>query len=94
MNKENKEILKVNINEKKSNVSKKIEEYFEGIYELFYFILKNPINNFYWECISLTLQYGQLLILILDDTVSIIIIILLYIVFAYMAPEKRYKKNK
>jgi hypothetical protein len=37
---------------------------------LFYFILKNPLDNIWWECISITIQYSQLLIFILDSTVS------------------------
>lgn len=70
MNKENNEIIKVNINEKKSKVFETIEEVYEGMFELFFYILKKPINNFPLECISLTIQYTQLLIFIIDETVS------------------------
>lgn len=71
MNNENKGILKVNLEKKGTNFLKKLNEFYEGFYALFYFILKNPLDNFWWECISLTIQYTQLLIFIIDSTVSI-----------------------
>ena len=70
MNYENNSILKAEINEKEYKLIKKIEEFYEGSYSLFYLIMKNPIENFWWECISLTIQYSQLLIFIIDETVS------------------------
>ena len=70
MNYENNIILKVNIDKKESIILKIIEEYSEGFYALFYLILKNPLNNLLWECISITIQYSQLLIFIIDETVS------------------------
>ena len=70
MKNENKDILKAKIKKKKSTFLKIIDEFYEGFYALFYFILKNPLDNFWWECISLTIQYSQLLIFIIDSTVS------------------------
>jgi hypothetical protein len=70
MNNENNKILKIEINEKESKIFKKIDELNEGIFAIFYYILKNPMSNFWWECVSLTIQYSQLLIFIVDDTVS------------------------
>ena len=70
MNYENNSILKAEINEKEYKLIKKIEEFYEGSYSLFYLIMKNPLENFWWECISLTIQYSQLLIFIIDETVS------------------------
>jgi hypothetical protein len=70
MNYENNSILKAEINEKEYKLIKIIEEFYEGLYSLFYLIMKNPIENFWWECISLTIQYSQLLIFIIDETVS------------------------
>jgi len=68
---ENEKILKVNIQKKDSYLFEKIEEFYEGLNALFYFILKNPLNNVWWECISLTIQYSQMLIFIINETVSI-----------------------
>jgi hypothetical protein len=70
MNNEKNEIIKAKIIDNKSTFLKKLEEYNEGFYSLFYLILKTPLDNFWWECISITIQYSQLLIFILDGTVS------------------------
>lgn len=71
MNNESTKIIKAQIKKKESQFIKKIEEFYEGIFILFYFILKNPNDNFWWECISIILQYSQLLIFIIDETVSL-----------------------
>ena len=70
MNNENeKKILKVEINKKESKLIQTIEDFYEGFNALFYLILKNPLDNFWWECISLTIQYAQMLIFIINGTV-------------------------
>jgi hypothetical protein len=74
MDNENKSILNAEIYKKESKFIKLFEEYLEGFYSLFYLLLKNPLNNFWWECISITIQYSQLIIFIIDDTVSKIFI--------------------
>ena len=66
---ENKKLLNAEIVKKESKV--KIKEFLEGIYELFYLILKNPLDNFWWECFSILIQYLQLMIFSLDEKVSI-----------------------
>ena len=68
---ENDKIIKAHFQKKDSILFEKIEEFYEGFYALFYFILKNPLNNVWWECISLTIQYSQMLIFIINKTVSI-----------------------
>ena len=67
---ENNAILKAKLEVKGSKLLKNINEFYEGFYILFYFILKNPLDNIWWECSSITIQYSQLLIFILDSTVS------------------------
>ena len=74
MNNENKAILRAEIIKNESKLRKLLEEYMEGFYSLFYLILKNPLDNFWWECISLTIQYTQLIIFIINQTVRIIFI--------------------
>ena len=66
---ENKKLLNAEIIKKETN--SKIKEIIEGHYELFYLILKNPLNNLWWECISLIIQYFQLIIFTLDDKVTV-----------------------
>jgi hypothetical protein len=79
MNNENKAILKAEIIINESKFRKLLEEYMEGFYALFYLILKNPLDNIWWECISITIQYCQLLIFIINQTVSLIINILIIV---------------
>ena len=69
MNNENNAISRVEIKKNESKLKKFLEEYIEGFYSLFYLILKNPLDNFWWECISITIQYSQLLIFIINETV-------------------------
>ena len=70
MQTDNKVLLNIKIIEKISKTKEKIQNIFNGIYELFFLIIKNPIDNIWWECISLIIQYMQLIIFVLDETVS------------------------
>ena len=70
MNNDNNGILKAKIGKNESKLLTKIEEYYEGFYSLFYLILKDPLDNFLWECISITIQYSQRLVFVVNDTVS------------------------
>ena len=91
---ENNAILKAKLEVKDSKLLKKVNEFYEGFYILFYFILKNPLDNFWWECISLTIQYSQLLIFILNKTVSRKYYIIKLIVFSNLESkyiDARYK---
>ena len=72
MKNEGKKILRAEIIIKESKIKIQIKELLDGFYSLFYFILKNPLDNFYWECISLIIQYLQLIIFIVDETVSLL----------------------
>ncbi len=67
---EKKDILSAKINKKESKFNEKIKALHESFFALFYFILKNPFDNFWWQCISLSIQYAQMLLLILNSTVS------------------------
>ena len=42
----------------------------EGLYDLFYLILQDPIENFWWEVMSLIFSYFQMIIYVIDETVS------------------------
>ena len=81
MNSEKNEILKSNIIIKESKLLKIIDEFYEGFYALFYLIIKSPLDNFWWECISLTIQYTQMLIFIINGTVSNIFSLIKNLVF-------------
>ena len=70
MQNESKKILNAEITKKQSKIKITIKGLFEGFFSIFYCILKNPLDNVWWECISLIIQYLQLIIFMLDETVS------------------------
>ena len=71
MKNENKNIIRAEVVKKESKYKKIVENIIDRIYEVFFYILKNPVDNIYWECISLIIQYLQLIIFVLDESVSI-----------------------
>ena len=71
MQKERKKILNNEIIKKPSKIKKAIKDLFDGFFSIFYYLLKNPLDNVWWECISLIIQYLQLIIFITDETVSL-----------------------
>ena len=70
MQKEAKKILSGEIMKKPSKIKTFIKNFLDGFFSIFYYLLKNPLDNVWWECISLIIQYIQLIILIIDETVS------------------------
>ena len=73
MIKDNNELLKLELNEKKSSIITFYNSISESIYTLFCLILDEPIENFWYECINVSFGYIQLICYILDTTVSILI---------------------
>ena len=71
MKKEKNPLLKLNLKTEEPTLSKLLNNIFEALYELYDFILDEPIENFWYECINVILSYFQLITLMLDDTVSI-----------------------
>ena len=71
MLKEKNPLLKLNLKIEEPTLSKLLNNIFEALYELYDFILDEPIENFWYECINVILSYFQLITLMLDDTVSI-----------------------
>jgi hypothetical protein len=90
-NNDNNAILKINLNKGKSE-SNKFNEFYNALFTIFYFILQKPFDSFWWECVSITIQYFQMSIFIIDSTVSIYII-KIGIVFPYLANERIISKN-
>ena len=68
-NNDNNAILKINLAEKES-ITSKFTEFQNSLFIIFYYILKKPFDNFWWECISILIQYFQIFIFIIDSTVS------------------------
>ena len=65
-------LLKIQLNKELSQLSKYYKDFIEGLYALFCLMLDDPVENFWYECISMSLGYFQLLIYMIDETVSII----------------------
>ena len=72
-NNDNRAILNLNLSSNETKASK-FTEFCNGLFILFYFIMKKPLDNFWFECISILIQYFQMGIFIIDSTVSINII--------------------
>jgi hypothetical protein len=68
-NNDNNAILKINLAENES-ITSKFTEFQNSLFIIFYYILKKPFDNFWWECISILIQYFQIFIFIIDSTVS------------------------
>jgi hypothetical protein len=73
MQKDAKKILSGEIIKKPSKLKTFIKNFLDGFFSIFYYLLKNPLDNVWWECISLIIQYIQLIILIIDETVSFLL---------------------
>ena len=69
INNDNNAILKINLAENES-ITSKFTEFQNSLFIIFYYILKKPFDNFWWECISILIQYFQIFIFIIDSTVS------------------------
>ena len=76
-----KKILDAEIIKKDSKIKSKIKELLEGFFYTFYLILKNPLDNLWWECISLLIQYLQLITFVFDEAVSFYYLIYSFGVF-------------
>ena len=71
MLKENNSLLELKIETGKSLIIKIYKNFFESLYELFEIILLDPIENFYFEIISLFICHLQIIMFIFNKTVSI-----------------------
>lgn len=65
-----KEIINIELKKKNFQFYNKYKNGIERLFELFYFILKDPFSSLFWESITLFLEYFQLLIYIIDEKVS------------------------
>ncbi len=60
----------LHIEKEESVLTELYKNFVEGLYELYCLMLENPFENFWYECISVSLGYFQLLIYVIDETVS------------------------
>ena len=65
-------LLKLELKKEKSIIFNNINDIFECLYELYDLMLDNPIENIWYECLSIVISYLQLIALMFDKIVSII----------------------
>ena len=70
MLKENNSLLNLKLVKEKSLLTKEGKKFLEALYELFELLLIAPIENIYFEIISLFLGYLQIIMFIFNETVS------------------------
>ena len=73
MLKEKNQILKLKLKNENMLITNLLNNFFEGFYALYDFLLQAPIENFWYECISILLSYFQLISLVFTENVSLII---------------------
>ena len=71
---ENKSLLELKLKKEKSNLTKLYKKVIESLYELFDLILDDPVENFWFELISLFICYIQIIMFIFNETVSKLIL--------------------
>ena len=65
-------LLNLNFKKQKQKLSNIFNYIFESLYELYDFILDDPLENFWFECFNIIISYLQLIVFIFDKTVSLI----------------------
>ena len=88
MKDETKKLIKKKIQAEDSYYKRKIKTCFEGIFLLFFYLLKNPLDNFWFECLSISIQYCDMLSYLIDKTVSSLYKSIL--VFSYLEAKRFY----
>jgi hypothetical protein len=70
MLKEQNPLINLNFEKKSMFISNTLELIYEGLYELYRFILEDPFENFWFECIGIILGYAQIILYLVDKTVN------------------------
>lgn len=74
MLRENNPLLKLKLKKEKTILTKiLIDNFFQPLFELFELVLDDPIENFWFEVISLFICYIQIIMFIFNETVRNII---------------------
>lgn len=63
-------LLKIDLKEEKLELFYFLKHIYEAFYNLFDLILEDPIDNFWYECFGMVLGYSQVLLYLVDKTVS------------------------
>lgn len=65
-------LLKINFKKENQYLSNVINNFIESLYALYDYILDDPIEILWYECLSIIINYLQIIAFIFDKTVSII----------------------
>ena len=70
MLKEPNPLIDLSLEKKPIFISTFLKLIYEALYELFKYILEDPFENFWFECIGIVLGYAQLVLYLIDKTVN------------------------
>lgn len=70
MLKEKNPLIDLSLEKKPIFISSFLKIIYEGLYELFRYILEDPFENFWFECIGIVIGYLQILLYLVDKTVN------------------------
>ena len=62
-------LINLNLNKESIFISRTLKFVFDGLYELYRFILEDPFENFWFELVGIILGYAQILLYLCDKTV-------------------------
>ena len=71
MLKEKNPLLKLELNKETPIMKRIINDFFESIYALYDYILDDPIENFWFECLTIELSYLPLISFAFDEIVKL-----------------------
>lgn len=70
MLKEPNPLIRLNLVKKPIFISNTLKLIFESLYELYRYILEDPFENLWFECIGIIMGYMQILLYLIDKTVN------------------------
>ena len=70
MLKEPNPLINLNLEKKPIFISNSLTLIYEGLYELYRYILEDPFESFWFECIGIIIGYLQILLYLIDKTVN------------------------
>ena len=70
MLKESNPLIHLNLAKKPIFISNSLKLIYEALYELYRYILEDPFESFWFECIGIIMGYLQILLYLIDKTVN------------------------
>ena len=70
MLKESNPLIHLNLENKPIFISNTLKLIYEALYELYRYILEDPFESFWFECIGIIMGYFQILLYLVDKTVN------------------------